>query len=129
VFAVAMLVLASCGGNGGPEEHTIDLEITERRVVGEDVIKVKQGDTVTLRWSTDEPLEVHLHGYDLEIDVEPGEVGLLELVVDATGRFMLEGHYPLVGGDEDGDHNSHDEEGEGDNHEEVTLMYLEVLPR
>ena len=38
------------------------------------LIRVKQNDVVKLRWSTDRPITVHLHGYDIEKKVEPGTV-------------------------------------------------------
>lgn len=30
------------------------------------VVRVRQGDDVMLRWTTDKPVTVHLHGYDVE---------------------------------------------------------------
>ena len=38
------------------------------------LIRVKQNDVVKLEWSTDKPISVHLHGYDIEKDVKPGTV-------------------------------------------------------
>src|SRR6266567_7415642 len=38
------------------------------------LIRVKQGDLVKLRWTSDQPLVVHLHGYDIEQPVDPGVV-------------------------------------------------------
>ncbi len=48
------------------------------------------GDRARFRITSDSPLEFHLHGYDLEEEVEPGE--LTELAFDATltGRFEIE---------------------------------------
>jgi hypothetical protein len=34
---------------------------------------VREGDSVTLRIDSDEPMEFHLHGYDAEREVQPGE--------------------------------------------------------
>jgi heme/copper-type cytochrome/quinol oxidase subunit 2 len=52
--------------------------------------EITVGDRVRFQISSDSPLEFHLHGYDLEEEVEPGE--LAELVFDAklTGRFEIE---------------------------------------
>ena len=36
-------------------------------------ISVEEGDQVTLWWTSHAPVEVHLHGYDLEEEVSPGE--------------------------------------------------------
>ena len=57
-----------------------------------DQVSVSQGDHVNLRITSDEPLEFHLHGYDLEKELEANEPG--ELSFDATnaGRFGMEAH-------------------------------------
>ena len=47
---------------------------------------------MNLRITSDESLEFHLHGYDLEKELEANEPG--ELSFDATnaGRFEMEAH-------------------------------------
>jgi hypothetical protein len=53
-------------------------------------IKVKQGDSVELRWTTDQPIRLHLHGYDVEIAVQPGEPTVTALKARMAGRFSVE---------------------------------------
>jgi hypothetical protein len=53
-------------------------------------IKVKQGDMVELRWTTDQPARLHLHGYDVEIAVKPGEPTVTALKARIAGRFSVE---------------------------------------
>jgi hypothetical protein len=53
-------------------------------------IKVKQGDTVELRWTTDQPISLHLHGYDIEISVKPGDPTVTSLKARMAGRFSVE---------------------------------------
>lgn len=100
--------------------RVIDLRIVERAVEGDDVIaarpagvvRVEQGDLVELRWSSDEQTTVHLHGYDLEIEVPAGGEATMRFLARATGRFPIETH------------------GIGADHRlEITLLYLEVHPR
>ena len=55
-------------------------------------ISVDEGDRVTLRVDSDEPLELHLHGYDVEREVEPGRTSNLRFEADLTGRFEIEDH-------------------------------------
>jgi FtsP/CotA-like multicopper oxidase with cupredoxin domain len=57
-----------------------------------DEIGVEEGDFVTLRFTSKSPVEVHLHGYDLEGSVLPGEETTLSFEADATGRFEIEDH-------------------------------------
>jgi heme/copper-type cytochrome/quinol oxidase subunit 2 len=52
-------------------------------------ISVIEYDRVTLRVSSDEPMELHLHGYDVEREVEPGRETKLRFKADLTGRFEI----------------------------------------
>ena len=74
------------------------------------VIRVQQGDAVTLRWTSDRALTVHLHGYDIEQRVTPGTTATMIFTARATGRFSIE---------------IHAREG----HRASTVSYLEVHPR
>jgi len=56
------------------------------------LIRIKQNDVVKLEWSTDKPISIHLHGYDIEQDVKPGTVTEMSFTARATGRFTIEPH-------------------------------------
>jgi len=56
------------------------------------LIRVKQNDVVRLEWSTDKPMTIHLHGYDIEKKVTPGAVTEMRFTARATGRFSVEPH-------------------------------------
>lgn len=45
-----------------------------------------------IRLTSDKPLHVHLHGYDIESDVAPNLVTSLRFTATATGRFPIEIH-------------------------------------
>ena len=53
-------------------------------------IQVKQGDAVELRWTSDTPLRLHLHGYDVEVAVKPGEPTITALQARIVGRFSVD---------------------------------------
>jgi hypothetical protein len=55
-----------------------------------DQISVNEGDHVNLRITSGEPLEFHLHGYDLAKEVEAGEPAELPFDATITGRFEME---------------------------------------
>ena len=55
-------------------------------------VSVTEGDQVNLQITSDHPIEFHLHGYDLEEEVEPGEPGELSFEATTTGRFAIEDH-------------------------------------
>lgn len=73
----------------GPQEETFDLAI-EDSTMTPDEIEVDEGDRVNLRITSDDPLEFHLHGYDLEEEVEPDEPAELSFDATITGRFEIE---------------------------------------
>ena len=87
---IVLAALAACGSSD-PEDLTFDLTI-DSRSLNSDLVKVKQNDTVTLSFGTDEPGSVHLHGYDIEQDVAIGEVTTMQFVADATGDFKITFH-------------------------------------
>jgi hypothetical protein len=95
---------------------TFDLRIVGGRVAQSmRLVRVKQGDAVKLRWTSDRPIVLHLHGYDIERKVEPGAVAEMSFVARATGRFSVEEHKPDAKG--------------GHSHGEAALVRIEVLPR
>ena len=56
------------------------------------VFSVSQDDEVVVRITSDKPLHVHLHGYDIESDVVPNVVTSLRFTATVTGRFPIEVH-------------------------------------
>ena len=139
-LAIALTAVAACGG-GGPEDLEIAVKL-EGDKLNPETIQVGQRDTVTLKIETDKPGEIHLHGYDIEKDLEAGQVTELIFVAGATGRFRITFHAA------EEEHQSHDgetpepnaaghdgtpEPSEGADHqdeeEELDIGFLEVLPR
>jgi hypothetical protein len=97
------------------EELTFELNVERGRVPANvRLIRVKQGDVVKLRWKSDRPLVLHLHGYDIEKKVDPAAVAELAFTARATGRFPIHVHTPKQGG--------------GHAHE-APLVQIEVFPR
>jgi hypothetical protein len=78
------------------------------------LIRVKKNDVVKLAWSTDKPMRIHLHGYDIEQELTPGTVSEMTFTARATGRFAVEPH---LGATSSGGH-SHG----------AVLVTIEVLP-
>ena len=73
-------------------------------------IRVAEGDRVELRWTADEAVELHLHGYDIELHVTPDEPGTMTFEAHTAGRFPVGSHG--TGG-----------------HGHGNVVYLEVHPR
>jgi Cupredoxin-like domain len=93
VFLVALFfVLRPDPGAEGPRERNVELAV-EDGAITPDEVEVGEGDLVTLRMTTSGDLtEIHVHGYDLEREVAPGETTSLEFEADLTGRFEIEDH-------------------------------------
>jgi len=104
-LVAALLVLLALGGlffalRPGPAGYNDPDEPRERAfalsikdgAMSPGKIEVHEGDRVTLRLTSEKPTEVHLHGYDLEEEVSPGEAAALSFEADLPGRFEIEDH-------------------------------------
>jgi plastocyanin len=67
-------------------------------------IRAKKGDTVVIVVSADTPDDIHLHGYDIEKKVAPGQPARFQFKAKFEGEFEIESHVaedagrdPLVG--------------------------------
>jgi hypothetical protein len=91
-------------------ERVFDLTIAHGKLTGsQDVIQVHQNDNVVLRWHSDRPIVLHLHGYEIETRVGLGAVAEMRFEARATGRFPIHVHA-------------------GSGRSEAVLGYLEVYP-
>jgi plastocyanin len=59
---------------------------------GPETIKVTQGDTVVIMASSNVNDELHLHGYDKKVLLEPNKPTAITFTANRTGRFELELH-------------------------------------
>lgn len=98
-FAITAVVLliaisaAACGEDREPQDLSFTMTLEGGELVeGESLVTVYQGDTVTLDWTSDLSLLVHLHGYNIEAVAEPGVTVPMRFVADATGRFDIYVH-------------------------------------
>ena len=76
-----------------PPAGPVRIPITVRGgevVGGRRLLKVKQGKQVVLVVNSDVADEVHLHGYDVMVDVEPGTPARLRFKAKIPGRFEIE---------------------------------------
>ena len=74
-------------------ETVFEIVLAQGRLVsGPAVLRVRQGEKLTVRVSSDTSDELHLHGYDLHARVSPEAPAVLQITADRTGRFGLELH-------------------------------------
>jgi hypothetical protein len=115
-WALALLLITA-GLPALAVELTFDIKIERGRVSDTmRLIRVNEGDVVKLRWTSDQPIVLHLHGYDIEKRVVPGAITELAFTAHATGRFPIHVHAQGAGTG-------------GHAHEDAPLATIEVYPR
>jgi FtsP/CotA-like multicopper oxidase with cupredoxin domain len=93
-----------------PAGKAFELAIAKGRVdAAQQTVRVKKGDKVELRWTSDRRIALHLHGYDIEVTVTPEAPAVMSFQARIAGRYPVSEH------------------GHGSRHERP-LLYLEVLP-
>ena len=109
LWAASALAQACLAQAPSPEKR-FEFQITDGRLAaGERTVRVSKGDSVELRWISDRSVELHLHGYDLQVRATPDAPQVMRFEARATGRFPLEIH--------------------GSSGRHATLIYVEVHPR
>lgn len=110
IAAIALLAAAAALA-----EPLAQFELTLQNgklVGGPALLKVRQGTRVELIWSSDKVAEIHLHGYNLFLHLQPGQSSLMSIEAKATGRFSITLHEKSPSG----------------GHGHGALTYLEVHP-
>ena len=116
-WALALLLIAAGSAGAPAAELTFDMKIERDRVPDTmRLIRINEGDLVKLRWTSDQPLVLHLHGYDIEKRIAPGAVTEFAFTAYATGRFPIHVHAQGAGAG-------------GHAHEDAPLATIEVYPR
>ena len=71
--------------------QTVQVTVTGTKVeTAERRVKVPLDGKVRLEVTADRADEVHLHGYDRKVDIEPGQPAVLEFTADVPGVFEVE---------------------------------------
>jgi plastocyanin len=95
VAVVAIVIAVSSGGDDGgqkaPQAFKIDIK-GGKPAGGVQNIKVKKGDEVTIVVSADAHDVIHIHGVDIEKDVEPGKPATFKFTANIEGIFDIESH-------------------------------------
>lgn len=76
----------------------IEVEFSAGDITGGGRFEVPLGETVTIRVTSDVAEEIHVHGYDLTLELVAGTMGELTFVADIPGVFEVElerSHLPL----------------------------------
>jgi uncharacterized cupredoxin-like copper-binding protein len=97
VAAIATLLLGGCGSSdnnhSGHQATTVAFAITDgRKTSGPDRIDATSGDSLTLELTSNVADELHVHGYDKEVELAPNVTARLTFTTDIPGTFEIELH-------------------------------------
>ena len=74
-----------------PEVPTVEIR-NGKPVGGKKTISFTSGENARIDVTSNKPSEVHLHGYDVEKEVQPGKATTIRFKADIEGAFELEDH-------------------------------------
>jgi hypothetical protein len=97
VIGIVLVLFLAVGGflvfrnqGGGGAAVTFDVTVTNASTMTPDHLAARAGDTVTINMRSDRAGEVHLHGYDIPFETEPGQVASHTFKANQTGDFDIE---------------------------------------
>ena len=78
-----------------PSVRTITIELKDGKTSPNgDRVNLDEGEPFVLDITSDRDDEVHVHGFDKEIEVTAGKRVTVTMMADRTGRFEVESHHP-----------------------------------
>lgn len=94
IFLIMFLIVSfACGDEKKNLNKEFEIQIIKGQIENDlKKIKVNKGENVKFLFNTDEPLTVHLHGYDIEENISSEKTTIMEFQADATGRYRLTAH-------------------------------------
>ena len=92
VLLLTLLVVAGC--SSGTPTTTADPLVLRLSATEESPRRVEavRGQAVELTVTSEKPVEVHVHGFDVRADADTGKPAVLEFTADRTGTFDVEAH-------------------------------------
>lgn len=118
VLGFAFAIAAAPARGQEPARRFVDIDLREGRASGHDLavpargaptLRLRVGEAVALRWTSDRAVVLHLHGLRVETQVEPGAPAIMVVPTRTAGRFAVETH------DRAGSH--------------MAVLYIEIHPR
>lgn len=96
VWSLAFAVAAVACGQvfaAADEPKRIALVVQSGRLAtGPQLVKLERNDAVELTIVSDRADELHVHGYNLHLALQPGKPATLKFTAKRTGRFSFELH-------------------------------------
>ena len=84
---------AAAAAAAEPSEKVIEIRLVDGRTSADrNTLRISKGDKVELRWTSDRPILLHLHGYDIETTVAPQSPASMAFTANIAGRFPVSEH-------------------------------------
>jgi len=107
------------------DEHILRITLSGGiPTTSERTYRFRKGDRITIHWTSEIPVELHLHGYDIKTEVVPGVTATTRFVAKTPGRFPIEEH----GGDGDGHGHRKSERRLSLGQTKAAILYIEIYP-
>ncbi len=91
--AVSPALIADVGLAAVRNRLVINLNIHRRQVIADRrTIRISEGEEVRINWTTDEALELHLHGYNIHVVATPEHPASMSFKAHTVGRFPIAAH-------------------------------------
>ena len=92
-MATLLLLAGACSSTTPSGPVTITVTIANGKVSPSGATyDVTKGAEVTITVTSDSKDTIHVHGYEIEKDVVPGQETVITFVADQTGRYEIETH-------------------------------------
>ena len=116
-IAGALLLTAVAVETIADAPQHVEVRIVARKVVqpADALLVLTHGDTVQIHCTSDEAVALHVHGYDLLVNLQAATTASTPFTARATGRFPVTSH-GFAGQKSDAGHGR-------------ALLYIEVQPR
>jgi heme/copper-type cytochrome/quinol oxidase subunit 2 len=89
--ALTLVILVSACSASKPETINLEVSIRAGTMIPNKIV-VKHNDTLVMHLSSDQQGSLHIHGYDIKLEVTPKTESQLILKSDATGMYKIAFH-------------------------------------
>jgi hypothetical protein len=75
------------------ETLTFEVTVRDGSTGSPPLLRARKGDSIVINWTTDVPLVIHIHPYQIEQEATPGKPARMEFLASIGGRFPIEAHF------------------------------------
>ena len=117
LFSFITFLVVFCT-SGSSEVNFVEIPVVISNGKIDADISVSHRDKVKLIVTSDQDGVLHIHGYDIEVEIFENKSSSVEFVAEATGLFKLALHTKSDGDHNHGDKKSHDDHGDKKSHDD-----------